>query len=434
MRFRLPMFLVAALLSATTAHAQQASGSLWTFLYGCWVAVADAESRALPPVSCVLPNTENANAIELVTLKDGQIERHASLFGDGTPMAISENGCEGTEAARFSLDGRRVYVEGYFDCGDGVRRQTSTVMALSPTEEWVEVHAIRTGSRTTVRTTRSTRLDLGDLTEPLRAELAALDAAALAARRGASKLPGPPEIIEASSQLQPLVVETWLAGVAADAPKPIAASRRVLETLLKAAVPSSTIDMVVALGNRDHFQVALAADGASAVSNADLIAQLRRSAPAGAVGPAGAANVAMSPFNNAFCSRLYWDMRMNWLPYGTPYFHPYFGMIATPLSCADAGLFWGGSAWGRNLRFGYWGIGYTDVPVNVVVRPSNDRGGKMVKGGGYQQSPSSSPSGQARPRMIPPASSRPASTSGGASSSSGSSSGSSGRTAKPRSP
>lgn len=430
---RLLALAAAALIIPASARAQQVSQTPWAFLYGCWVTASDAESGALPAVSCVLPSPDNATAIELVTLKDGQIERHASIRGDGTPMAISENGCEGTEAARFSSDGRRVYVDGYFDCGDGVRRHTTTVMALSPAEEFVEVHAIRTGPRSTVRTMRSTRLDLGDLTEPLRAELAGVDAAATAARRIAGGMPGADAIIEASSQLEPIVVETWLAGVVTSAPKPIRATRRELETLQNAAVPNSTIDMVVALGNRDHFQVALAADGASAASNADVLAELRRTAPA-AVGNANASNMAMSPFNSAMCNRLYWDMRMNWLPYGTPFFHPYFGMVANPVSCADAGLFWGGAAWGRNLRYGYWGIGYTDVPVNVVVRPTNDRGGKMVKGGGYQQSPRNGSSGQARPRVTPPASSRPAATSSGSSRSSGSSSGGSGRTAKPRSP
>lgn len=430
--------------------AQDASSAPWAFLYGCWVAETEQGSTALPAVTCVLPVAGDAAAVELVTLKDGQMERRASLFADGREMPIEETGCTGREVGRPSDDGRRVYVEGSFDCGDGVRRNTSTVMALGPSGDWIEVQAVRTGNRTAVRSLRSSRLALDDLTEPLRSALAPFETAALAARKHASRVPSSADVIEMSQRLEPVAVETWLAAAIVPTEYALVAKRRELERLQAAGIPASTIDMVVALGNREHFQVSLAAEGASAVSNADVMAEMRRSAAA----VAEASNAAYgsrtaTAWSGGACDRLLWDVRRAWPIYGMPFYSPVTGLMINPVNCLDSHAFWGGYLWGRSMRYGTWGYGYANQPVTVTVTPRYDRGGRMEKGRGYVPASGTTPRGSAQPRggdaassrpRSPATESRPASSSGtsrsgsSGSSSSGSSSSGGKRTAQPRKP
>ncbi len=428
--------LVSALLLPSGLRAQDATDNPWAFLFGCWLPDAAALGAGPASISCIVPVAGDPRSAELVTVEGGAVARHAILRADGVPMPIDENGCTGDETAQISRDGRRVYIAGTVDCGDGVRRATTTLLALSPTEEWVEIHAVRTGTRTAVRTLKSSRMPLRTLTDAVRQELSGVEDVAAAARRKARPLPGADEIVDATGQLEPGVVETWLAAVAATTPFTVLATRPELERLQKAAIPASTIDMVVALGNPQHFRVTVANDGAaSAVSTAELLAAAggnrRTSGYAGASRP-------ISAMDSGMCNRLYWDMASGLVPWGMPYASPGFGSWCAPVSCLNAGLFWGGYRWGRNASYPYWAYGYNERPVTVTGTPRNDRGGRMVKGRGYEQNPNAPSSQPVRPRGSSGTSatsvSRPTSSPSSSTGSSAAPASSGGRTAQPRNP
>ena len=52
---------------------------------------------------------------------------------DGEPRASTREGCTGTEGARFSEDGRRIYLEADHDCEGVARQRTTGVLTMRST-------------------------------------------------------------------------------------------------------------------------------------------------------------------------------------------------------------------------------------------------------------------------------------------------------------
>src|SRR5688572_7958559 len=74
----------------------------WLPYQGCWRAENAPSSNLL----CIVADGAGVRMIELA---DGAIARETRITADGTPRAVSQEGCTGTEKARWSADGRRLY-------------------------------------------------------------------------------------------------------------------------------------------------------------------------------------------------------------------------------------------------------------------------------------------------------------------------------------
>src|SRR5690606_2264829 len=79
----------------------------------------------------------------------------STMTADGVARPVTGEGCAGTETARFSDDGARVYVSGEITCGDGPAQRTSGVLSISETGEWVDVHGVIVGEQHSLRVRRS---------------------------------------------------------------------------------------------------------------------------------------------------------------------------------------------------------------------------------------------------------------------------------------
>lgn len=435
-----PLTLIAVLFVAPVAvgGAQSGADSPWAPWFGCWTPMAGGSMDG--SITCVLPVPEVPTEATIAVVRDGALVRRSTLRADGRQAEIAADGCSGWEAASVSEDGARIYLRGEVTCGGRARQATSGVFALSRTGEWIDIQGVWTGAQHALRATRFRSVPWYSLPEVVGAELGGLERAVTVARSAAATSVTLDRIIEAAAQLDAPVAEAWLVESAVDADRRLSVRRGELERLEAAQVPTRVIDMVVALGNPERFQVAVTAPGRGAVQQGMRL-------PVTGVGRVG-----VMPMG-------WWDHAM--LPncgFGG------IGMWGTPMFWGDCiGL----AGYSRMGMLGYgqfgnypgwfggfgWPVTFAVVPVRPPSGATPTTGGRVVRGAGYTQGGSSTGGRSASPRAetggatvrTPSggASSGGASaqgsggrSSGGAAAASGSSgsSGSSGRTAKPRNP
>lgn len=355
MHAMVPLIGLMATVSPTPVVAQDGSWLAW---HGCWRSMT--EDTPVGEVVCVLRGAD-ASEVRLSTVVDGVVTSTTTIRTDGVARELSEGGCRGTETARWSADGRRVYVKAVLDC-EGIRRETSGVLAMVAEQEWVSVQAASVGGRDAAHSVRYRAIAGTNMPAEIRAGLD--DARELARESARLHVSAPLDldaVVEASTQMPAPAVEALLAargtGFDIDA-------RRIVQ-LEEAGVPNPVIDMVVALTFPARFAV--------------------REAEVAPVAESG-----------------YRDDNRGWAescydPYWDPY--PYYGYNRT---CSRYYGRFGYSRYSPWDPYG-WRYGYgTGSPVVVIIQPRDDetpqRGpAQYIKGGGYTRVSTAS-SGSAQPR------------------------------------
>ena len=419
----------------TTARAQDAASTptadaRWQAFVGCW---APEPGTPGPTAVCVLPAA--GSSVSVVTVAGDKVASRETI--DAAVVTTStRDKCEGEDRARWSPDGKRLFLASERRC-DGIAVHESGVMALPSANEWLDVRGVSVAKGPAdVRVRRYHRLtSLAGLPADVAAEadamLADREPLRAAARANAATALAANDVIAASRELDPAVLEAWLVengdGFELDAKQ--------LGRLADARVPERVIDVMVALSFPDRFAIARGPGGATPRPQVDTtvvrpVDETTRSFYAG------------DRYRRDYCddglltatSRCYGN---GYGGYGSPYGY-------SPYAYSPYG--WGGSSWG-------YGYGNGAPPVIVVRGSGSDAGGRVVKGRGYTRSGSGeSTTETARPRGNTGSSSSSGSSSGSSdrqttrtregSSSSGSSSTrssggerqSTGRTAKPRNP
>ena len=392
----------ALLASAVAAGAQQtqlaSTDGRWTPWVGCWQASSrDAVTQELAPnkslpVVCVVPAPGNAT-VDLVTIDSGTAGKPERVDANGSRRAVDREGCTGWETAQFSADAKRIYVRSEHQC-TGNRTRTSTgIMSISPNGEWLDVQGVKVDTHSGVRVVHYGRVPApASLSADMKAALEGRQLATTTAVIAASDSVRIADVIDATRNVDPLVVQTWLAqrgqGFHMDAKR--------LTQLADAKVPSNVIDVMVALSYPQAFAINLAqADG--------------RVTPTGRPAQVADADVDRNgPI-----------VYMNWDPF---YSNGYYG--------------YNGYGYRNGYGYGYgYGGNWYGGPV-VIVRPSDtvnqprETRGRMVRGSGYTRPPSDgSSSGSPRGSTSGSGSSSSGGSSKGGSTSSG---GGETRTAKPR--
>ncbi|MDH3225332.1 MAG: hypothetical protein OEO23_16545, partial [Gemmatimonadota bacterium] len=112
----------------------QTSSSSWQPFLGCW----ETDEQETDGALCFVPS---ATQVEMITLVDGAIEYREFFAADGVTRNIDQDGCLGTESARFSDDGRRIFTLSSLECADGPRR-SSGIISMVGTNEWVDVRSL----------------------------------------------------------------------------------------------------------------------------------------------------------------------------------------------------------------------------------------------------------------------------------------------------
>jgi hypothetical protein len=392
-----------ALAAGLATPTEPADGS-WAAWHGCWQVQGEAASAMV----CMLPG-DAPDAVRIATIEAGSITAEQIVRADGVSRPVDEGGCTGMERAWFSRDGRRVYTRAELNCS-GMQRISTGVMAMISEVGWVDAQAVTVGAQHVSRSVQYRAVPERDVPAPIAALLPRGQHMALEAARLHAAAPLDIDaVIEASQAVAAPAVEALLAARA----QGFGLDGRKLVQLADAGVPTSTINVMVALSHPTRFAVATPAP---ADVPAAEFARTRASWADECYDPYWSSR----RYRNEYC----YDTRMG-LGYGI---HNRYG-----------------SYYGR---YGYSPFGYDPYgwdrggrPVVVIIQPgggddSERTRGEVVKGRGYTRT-SGSATGTATPRSATTreSPSKPASaTTGSSTSSSGSGSSSSEptRTARPR--
>ena len=397
-----------AAVAAGSASAQQANaGPRWHGWTGCWSPVVATEARvreATDPAMlvCISP-TSSADVVDVTTLAEGKVVSQQKLDASGREQPVTAKGCTGTQRASWSADERRLYLKSSSNC-DGLRSNTSAILSMTATGEWLDVRGVNTYGDENVRIARYRP---AAIPSALPTELASAirEAGVSENARIASGAPiGTSAVIEASRAADSSVVAAWLM----ERWQPFTLNAQALLQLSREKVPANVSDAMVAVSYPRAFQVART-DRANGVDERDVRSGRRVSAM-------------MSPY--------YYD------PYG-------WGYSAYGYGSSRYGYGYPGSGYYGNGYYGngYYGGGYY-API-VIVRDPNPTSAagrpQVVRGRGYTQNggsnpPSGSTSGSTSSGSTSSgtSSSTAPSTSSSGSSSSGSLGDSGGRTAHAR--
>jgi hypothetical protein len=256
-----PLAAVLASAGPVAAGAQSAiyGAGLQAWL-GCWAAepvVTRTDGSAA--IVCVTP-TSDQNVADLLTIVDGRVLSREKLDASGRQRPIDAERCEGVRSARWSSDGRRLFVRSSGSCA-GVASSTSGVLSVTSEGDWLDVEGISAGGATSVRVARYREV-APPATLPIGAR-AALRAQSLATRsvRVAAGAPVRAEdVLEAARTLDSAVVEGWILERA----QRFDVSDADLRALVASGVAARVADALAAVADPPSYALARADDRAGA--------------------------------------------------------------------------------------------------------------------------------------------------------------------------
>lgn len=382
-RFDLPrLLLIGALALAAPRGAEaQERDPRWLPWMGCWQPVAEDPGDAL---LCVRP-TEGG--VEMTEMEGTEVRSTRAVRADGREDALEADGCTSIARASFSEDGRRIYTHARQSCDGGAAVEASGLIAMVSPTEWIDVQAQAEGESGLSWTRRYRRVS-AERTRAAGFEDLAVDESAPArrARGAAASTADVDDVIEATRAVDAEAVRAWIAAMA----DPFDLDARRLVRLADAGVPSSVIDVMVAVSYPDRFALSRDGDVDRLGGEAPRAGRRSRGYP-------------IPVYGGYYGYRGYYD----------PYFYdPYYGYYGSP------------------------------SVIIVEPRPDPDPNAKVVKGRGYTRGSGSSGSssgdsgrrdgGSKAPSAQAPSDSGSGSSSGSGSGSGSGSSGGEGRKAKPR--
>jgi len=362
--------------------------SRWLPWLGCWEASQGGEEV---PMLCIRPLV-GEEGVELTTWTGGELSSTEAIYTDGQARQSEREGCVGEEEARFSDDGRRIYLRSESVCEGGARRGATGLLAFANPMEWLDIKVIQVaGSQVPVvlryRAARAARVEEAGMQDVVAPRAMAVKAA----RIGASARLTAEDLIEASGKVDGKAVEALIA----ERGDPFDVDATMLVRLADAGVEEGIIDLAVAVSYPDKFAI-----------TSGVPESIRAERAAG-------------PYP-------YYGYSARW-SFWNPYFYDpfYYGYAYSPYY----------------YNYGWYSGWYRPTYVVVQPRPPIDGGGggRVIKGRGYTRGGSSSggSGGGAVPGTRSAPSSRSGSSGSGAVTSSGARSGSTssstGRTAKRRS-
>jgi hypothetical protein len=388
--------VVAALLAPRLASAQTPQvDPRWHAWIGCWSSSQNGLTGAASRV-CVVP--AGTSAVDIITLANGRVASREHVDTNGERRTSQRDGCTGWETARWSNDGRRVYVQSEHQCAAGAKRSSDGLITISPQGDWLDVLSVTMGTNTGVRVLRHrATVEPTDLPADVAATLHTVPSPRVRDARTAAVAPlGIADIVDASHQASAGVVAAWLNDVRQE----FSVDAKRLVELADAKVPDRVIDMLVALAYPDAFEVPPSPTTVGALATNES-------------GGARTGFGGLDTFDNLECANDFSVFGFGGCsPYAySPFGYSPFGYGYLPYSYSRFGY---GAFGGFAGAYGGW---YDTAPI-VVIRP-NDAGthGQVVNGRGYT-------SGSSGTSTATSSGAGSSSSSGGSSSSEGSSGGS----------
>jgi hypothetical protein len=235
------VLFVAALTTPAQSTAQ--ADARWLAFEGCWRA-----TQATPgSITCVVAERDG---MRVIALNNGNTISETRVTADGQARPVSQEGCSGDESARWSPNGRRVYMSTQMSCGSQIGRNSTGILALVSAREWVSINAISVDNEAAVRTVRYELVDAPtSVPESILTRHRENRLARETARYAASAPLELADVAEASKQVHGRAVEALLF----ERKQVFNLDGKKLLALSDAGVPGYLIDAVVAVSHPDKF-------------------------------------------------------------------------------------------------------------------------------------------------------------------------------------
>lgn len=239
--------IMATILLALPAGASAQEDDRWTPWLGCWTLVNEATHEGAGAARAALlsppeprevdPETEPRacvarvpGGVTITTTVPDQTPTVQTLLADDVGRPITDDECRGTERTSWSTNGRLLFARANVTCADATPRTITGLGMITAEGQWLDVRTFRIDGRNTTRVSRYERAD----TLPVMGHHLTLDA-----------------IKEASRIVSPTVIE---AAIAETRPPLTVKSKQLLE-LSDAQVPTSVIDVMIAVAYPKQFIV-----------------------------------------------------------------------------------------------------------------------------------------------------------------------------------
>jgi len=222
------------------------AGPRWQGWIGCWSAspsrVREAGPEA-PRIVCVTP-TSQPDAVDVSAISEGKVVSQNRIDASGAAHDVTAPGCTGTESARWSGDGRRVFLKSHVTC-DGLATEMNAILAITRAGEWIDVRRVAAGGGSDVRVARYHDVGVpsavpSDIASAFdrRNDILFHDARVIAGSTFSGKA-----IVEASHAVDAAVVESWVS----EAGQTYPIDAQSLNELADAGVPARVTDAMVAV-------------------------------------------------------------------------------------------------------------------------------------------------------------------------------------------
>jgi hypothetical protein len=219
----------------------------WLPWIGCW-RPADVRSPDRDVQICVVP--AGASGARMLTLAGEQTVIDETFVADGVAHDAGEAGCRGTRTSEWSDGGARLFSSAELACEGQPARKVSGLSFIAVGGHWVDIQAVSTGARETVRVRRYART--AEL--PPDGSLLAPELAARAARSWqevAAAALTVNDVIEMSRKISPNAIEAAIVEMQSTFPL----NSRTLLALDDAGVSEGVIDLMVAQTFPRQFQI-----------------------------------------------------------------------------------------------------------------------------------------------------------------------------------
>ena len=182
----------------------------WTPWLGCWRSDAASPSAPAASTNCVIP-LAGSTGVEELSISSGKVVERRRFEADGRPHPMQESNCTGTRTSQWSPGGRRVYVRSEYTCDAGFSGVSTSIIALSPTGDFIESEHVRAGRGSVEHITHLRDAGLPDgVPAEVTAALAPRRLAISTVRAAALAPLAPEDVLEALQQVDASAVRGWL--------------------------------------------------------------------------------------------------------------------------------------------------------------------------------------------------------------------------------
>lgn len=221
----------------------------WNAFLGCWRAVDDPAGTGSRVCFAPAPT-----GVTVTTIVGGQRVGEDTRVADGSARPVDADGCRGTETARWSANGVRLYRRATISCDGGTPRTLATASFFVAGQTLVDVETVEADGTTNVRVSRMVRAsnqqlpDGTTLTRPTGA-------------RGPSAEAMKPFTVADVIDLSGALPADGVQAAISEAPTPYRLNAKALVAMADAGVGDRVIDLMVGVTYPAKFEVRRASSG-----------------------------------------------------------------------------------------------------------------------------------------------------------------------------